>query len=73
MDKIIEVTNNELKENLPQFTENGKDRVDLERTQILSPMRRFPAGLINLNAILQGKYNSNSRKVFSKPIWVIVI
>ncbi len=56
----------EITKALDGFTENGKDRVDLERTQILSPMRRFPAGLINLNAILQEKYNPNSRKVFSK-------
>ena len=51
---------------LDELTENGKDRIDLEKTQILSPMRRFPAGLMNLNAILQKKYNPNSRKVFSK-------
>ncbi len=56
----------EISKVIDQFTENGQDKVDLEKTQILSPMRRFPAGLINLNAILQKKYNPNGRKVFSK-------
>ena len=51
---------------LDELKERGKDRFDLEKTQILSPMRRFPAGLLNLNALLQEKYNPNSRKVFSK-------
>ena len=51
---------------LDELAESGKDRIDMEKTQILSPMRRFPAGLMNLNTILQKKYNSNSRKVFSK-------
>ena len=51
---------------LNTLTESGKDQIDLENTQILSPMRRYPAGLTNLNTILQKKYNPNSKKVFSK-------
>ncbi len=31
-----------------------------------SPMRRYSSGLINLNSIMQKKYNPNGEKVFSK-------
>ena len=56
--KIIEVVD--------FFTGNKNGIVDFDRTQILSPMRRYSSGLINLNAIMQKKYNPNGEKVFSK-------
>jgi len=58
VDKIIEVVD--------FFTGNKNGNNDFDRTQILSPMRRYPSGLINLNAIMQKKYNPNGEKVFSK-------
>ncbi len=48
------------------FTGNKNSGLDFDKTQILSPMRRFSTGLINLNAIMQKKYNPNGEKVFSK-------
>ena len=58
VDKIIEVVD--------FFTGNKNSGIDFDKTQILSPMRRFSTGLINLNAIMQKKYNPNGEKVFSK-------
>ena len=58
VEKIIEVVD--------FFTGNKNGIVDFDRTQILSPMRRYSSGLINLNAIMQKKYNPNGEKVFSK-------
>ena len=40
--------------------------IDFDKTQILSPMRRFSTGLINLIEFMQKKYNPNGEKVFSK-------
>ncbi len=58
VDKIIEV--------IDFFTGNKTGSVDFDKTQILSPMRRYPSGLINLNSIMQKKYNPNGETVFSK-------
>ena len=58
VEKIIEVVD--------FFTGNKNGSIDFDKTQILSPMRRFSTGLINLNAIMQKKYNPNGEKVFSK-------
>ncbi len=58
VDKIIEVVD--------FFTGNKNGSIDFDKTQILSPMRRYSSGLINLNAIMQKKYNPNGDKVFSK-------
>ncbi len=58
VDKIIEVVD--------FFTGDKNGNKDFDRTQILSPMRRYPSGLINLNSIMQKKYNPNGEKVFSK-------
>ena len=58
VDKIIEVVD--------FFTGDKNSSKDFDRTQILSPMRRYPSGLINLNSIMQKKYNPNGEKVFSK-------
>ena len=58
VDKIIEVVD--------FFTGNKNGSIDFEKTQILSPMRRYSSGLINLNSIMQKKYNPNGEKVFSK-------
>ena len=58
VEKIIEVVD--------FFTGNKNGIVDFDRTQILSPMRRYSSGLINLNTIMQKKYNPNGEKVFSK-------
>ena len=58
VEKIIEVVD--------FFTGKKNGIVDFDRTQILSPMRRYSSGLINLNAIMQKKYNPNGEKVFSK-------
>jgi len=58
VEKIIEVVD--------FFTGNKNGIIDFDRTQILSPMRRYSSGLINLNAIMQKKYNPNGEKVFSK-------
>ncbi len=58
VDKIIEVVD--------FFTGNKNSGLDFDKTQILSPMRRFSTGLINLNATMQKKYNPNGEKVFSK-------
>ena len=58
VDKIIEVVD--------FFTSDKNGNKDFDRTQILSPMRRYPSGLINLNSIMQKKYNPNGEKVFSK-------
>ena len=58
VEKIIEVVD--------FFTGNKNGIVDFDRTQILSPMRRYSSGLINLNSIMQKKYNPNGEKVFSK-------
>ena len=58
VEKIIEVVD--------FFTGSKNGIVDFDRTQILSPMRRYSSGLINLNAIMQKKYNPNGEKVFSK-------
>ena len=58
VEKIIEVVD--------FFTGNKNGSIDFEKTQILSPMRRYSSGLINLNSIMQKKYNPNGDKVFSK-------
>ena len=58
VEKIIEVVD--------FFTGNTNGSIDFEKTQILSPMRRYSSGLINLNSIMQKKYNPNGDKVFSK-------
>ena len=58
VDKIIEVVD--------FFTGNKNGSIDFDKTQILSPMRRYSSGLINLNSIMQKKYNPNGEKVFSK-------
>ena len=58
VEKIIEVVD--------FFTGNKNGSRDFEKTQILSPMRRYSSGLINLNSIMQKKYNPNGEKVFSK-------
>ena len=58
VDKIIEVVD--------FFTGNKNGSIDFDKTQILSPMRRYASGLINLNTIMQKKYNPNGEKVFSK-------
>ena len=58
VEKIIEVVD--------FFTGNKNGSIDFEKTQILSPMRRYSSGLINLNTIMQKKYNPNGEKVFSK-------
>ena len=58
VDKIIEVVD--------FFTGNKNGNIDFDKTQILSPMRRYSSGLINLNSIMQKKYNPNGDKVFSK-------
>ena len=58
VDKIIEVVD--------FFTGNKNGNIDFDKTQILSPMRRYSSGLINLNSIMQKKYNPNGEKVFSK-------
>ena len=48
------------------FTGNKNGSIDFDKTQILSPMRRYSSGLINLNSIMQKKYNPNGERVFSK-------
>ena len=58
VEKIIEVVD--------FFTGNKNGCIDFDKTQILSPMRRYSSGLINLNSIMQKKYNPNGEKVFSK-------
>jgi exodeoxyribonuclease V alpha subunit len=58
VDKIIEVVD--------FFTGNNTGSIDFDKTQILAPMRRYSSGLINLNTIMQKKYNPNGEKVFSK-------
>ena len=58
VEKIIEVVD--------FFTGNKNGSIDFDKTQILSPMRRYSSGLINLNTIMQKKYNPNGDKVFSK-------
>ena len=58
VEKIIEVVD--------FFTGNKNGSIDFDKTQILSPMRRYSSGLINLNSIMQKKYNPNSEMVFSK-------
>ena len=58
VEKIIEVVD--------FFTGNKNGSIDFDKTQILSPMRRYSSGLINLNSIMQKKYNPNRDKVFSK-------
>ena len=58
VEKIIEVVD--------FFTGNKNSSIDFDKTQILSPMRRYSSGLINLNSIMQKKYNPNGEKVFSK-------
>ena len=58
VEKIIEVVD--------FFTGNKNGCIDFDKTQILSPMRRYSSGLINLNSIMQKKYNPNGDKVFSK-------
>ena len=58
VEKIIEVVD--------FFTGNKNGSKDFDKTQILSPMRRYSSGLINLNTIMQKKYNPNGDKVFSK-------
>jgi len=58
VDKIIEVVD--------FFTGNKNGSIDFNKTQILSPMRRYSTGLINLNTIMQKKYNPYGDKVFSK-------
>ncbi len=58
VEKIIEVVD--------FFTGNKNGNIDFDKTQILSPMRRYSSGLINLNSIMQKKYNPNGEKVFSK-------
>ena len=58
VEKIIEVVD--------FFTGNKNGSIDFDKTQILSPMLRYSSGLINLNSIMQKKYNPNGEKVFSK-------
>ena len=58
VEKIIEVVD--------FFTGNKNRSTNFDKTQILSPMRRYSSGLINLNSIMQKKYNPNGDKVFSK-------
>ena len=58
VEKIIEVVD--------FFMGNKNGSTDFDKTQILSPMRRYSSGLINLNSIMQKKYNPNGEKVFSK-------
>ena len=58
VEKIIEVVD--------FFMGNKNSSTDFDKTQILSPMRRYSSGLINLNSIMQKKYNPNGEKVFSK-------
>jgi exodeoxyribonuclease V alpha subunit len=58
VEKIIEVVD--------FFTGNKNGSIDFDKIQILSPMRRYSSGLINLNTIMQKKYNPNGDKVFSK-------
>ena len=58
VEKIIEVVD--------FFTGNKNGSIDFDKTQILSPMRRYSSGLINLNSIMQKKYNPDGEKVFSK-------
>ena len=58
VNKIIEVVD--------FFTSNKNGSIDFDKTQILSPMRRYSSGLINLNSIMQKKYNPKGEKVFSK-------
>ena len=58
VEKIIEVVD--------FFTGNRNGSIDFDKTQILSPMRRYSSGLINLNSIMQKKYNPYGEKVFSK-------
>ena len=58
VEKIIEVVD--------FFTGNKNGSTNFDNTQILSPMRRYSSGLINLNSIMQKKYNPNGEKVFSK-------
>ena len=58
VEKIIEVVD--------FFNGNKNGSIDFDKTQILSPMRRYSSGLINLNSIMQKKYNPNGEKVFSK-------
>ena len=58
VEKIIEVVD--------FFTGKKNGGIDFDKTQILSPMRRYSSGLINLNSIMQKKYNPNGDKVFSK-------
>ena len=58
VEKIIEVVD--------FFTGNKNGSIDFDKTQILSPMRRYSSGLISLNSIMQKKYNPNGEKVFSK-------
>ena len=58
VEKIIEVVD--------FFTGNKNGSIDFDKTQILSPMRRYSSGLINLNSIMQKKYNPYGDKVFSK-------
>ena len=58
VEKIIEVVD--------FFTGNKNRSTNFDKTQILSPMRRYSSGLVNLNSIMQKKYNPNGDKVFSK-------
>ncbi len=58
VEKIIEVVD--------FFTGKKNGSIDFDKTQILSPMRRYSSGLINLNSIMQKKYNPDGEKVFSK-------
>ncbi len=58
VEKIIEVVD--------FFAGNKNGSIDFDKTQILSPMRRYSSGLINLNSIMQKKYNPFGEKVFSK-------
>ena len=58
VEKIIEVVD--------FFAGNKNGSIDFDKTQILSPMRRYSSGLINLNSIMQKKYNPYGEKVFSK-------
>ncbi len=58
VEKIIEVVD--------FFTGNKNGSIDFDKTQILAPMRRYSSGLINLNSIMQKKYNPYGEKVFSK-------
>ena len=67
---FVEVDKGQVVEKIIQvvefFTGNKNGSIDFEKTQILSPMRRYSSGLINLNSIMQKKYNPNGEKVFSK-------